>query len=42
MGQAAMIALANCPNDIDYKQIVRESNGSLRRVHTLITKGEEE
>lgn len=40
--QAAMIAQANVPEGVDYKQIARKSDGSLRRVHTLITKGEEE
>lgn len=42
MGQAALIAQANVPIGVDYKQIARKSDGSLRRVHTLITKGEEE
>ena len=34
-----MIARANAPARSDYRQIARRSDGSLRRVHTLITKG---
>lgn len=41
LGQAAMIAQANAPDTVDYKQVVRKSDGSLRRVYTLITKSEE-
>lgn len=41
LSQAAMIAQANAPEGTDYKQIARRSDGSLRRVYTLITKGEE-
>ena len=40
LGQAMMIAQANAPGGTDYKQIARKSDGSLRRVYTLITKGE--
>ncbi len=39
--QAAMIARANVPEGVDYKQIARRSDGSLRRVYTLVTKSEE-
>ena len=39
LGQALMIARANAPAESDYRQIARRSDGSLRRVHTLITKG---
>lgn len=39
LGQALMIARANAPAAADYKQIARRSDGSLRRVRTLITKG---
>ena len=41
LGQAMMIAQANTPEGTDFRQIARRSNGSLRRVHSLITKGEE-
>ena len=41
LGQAMMIARANAPEGTDFRQIARRSNGSLRRVHSLITKGEE-
>lgn len=41
LGQAMMIAQANAPEGTDFRQIARRSNGSLRRVHSLITKGEE-
>ena len=37
LAQAAMIAQANVPEGADYKQIARRSDGSLRRVYTLIT-----
>lgn len=40
LGQAMMIARANAPAESDSKQIARKSDGSLRRVYTLITKGE--
>ena len=36
-----MIAKANAPEGTDFRQIARQSGGSLRRVHSLITKGEE-
>ncbi len=39
--QAATIAQANAPEGMDYKQIARKSEGSLRRVYTLITKNNE-
>lgn len=38
MGQAQLIARANAPEGIDYRQIARCSDGSLRRVYTLLTK----
>lgn len=41
MHQAMMIAQANVPEGKDFRQIARQSAGSLRRVHALITKGEE-
>lgn len=40
LGQAMLIAQANAPEGTDYRQIARRSEGSLRRVYTLITKGE--
>ena len=39
LGQALMIARANAPQGSDYARIARRSEGSLRRVRTLITKG---
>ncbi len=38
MTQAAMIAKANAGNDINVKEIVRKSGGSLRRVYTALNK----
>lgn len=38
--QAAMIAQANAPENMDFRQIARQSDGSLRRVYSLITKSE--
>lgn len=40
LGQAMMVARANAPERTDYRQIARRSDGSLRRVWTLITKGQ--
>lgn len=40
LGQALMIARANATAAMDGRQIARKSGGSLRRVYTLITKGE--
>lgn len=39
LGQAMLVARANAPAEADYRQIARRSDGSLRRVHTLLTKG---
>lgn len=39
MGQALLVAQANAPAETDYRRIARRSEGSLRRVYTLITKG---
>ena len=40
LGQTMLVAQANAPTETDYTQIARRSDGSLRRVYTLITKGE--
>lgn len=41
LGQAMMIAQVNAPETADYRQIARKSDGSLRRVYTLIAKSDE-
>lgn len=38
MEQAVIVAKANAPEGMDYREIARKSLGSLRRVHALITK----